>query len=350
MKEKIQNEVISSIFKNVEECKIEALTSGLINHSFKVSCNGKVVLLQKINQRVFSSPRDVQHNYLTLWHYAESEMTGLRIPAPFHFPGSKTLYTARNGSCWRAFEYIKNAYSYSMAARESQAKNTAKAFARFTAAFENFDPQQLKIVIPGFHDLSLRYRQFEEALKTEYYERMNKALPLIEELKKRERYKHFFEIIIESNEFLQRVMHHDAKISNVLFDNNNKVICPVDFDTVMPGYFFSDIGDMIRTISCSVDENSTDFKKITVRRKFYEALMDGYLKLMKDSLTILEKRYIHFAGLMMTYMQSLRFLTDYLNGDVYYKVSYDEQNVDRAKNQLTLLIELEKFLKKNYPD
>jgi hypothetical protein len=126
------------------------------------------------------------------------------------------------------------------------------------------------------------------------------------------------------------------------------VICPVDFDTTMPGYFFSDPGDMIRSMAGSADESSTDFNNIRIRSDIYKAIINGYLAGMNAELTEMEKKYIHSSGLLLIYMQSLRFLTDYLNGDIYYKISYPEQNYDRTLNQLTLLKSLEEYLKENF--
>jgi thiamine kinase-like enzyme len=144
-------------------------------------------------------------------------------------------------------------------------------------------------------------------------------------------------------------MHHDAKIGNVLFNKiNGRVICLVDFDTAMPGYYFSDLGDMIRSMAGCCDENSTDFDGIGIRKDFYDAILAGYLDVMKEQLTGSEKKYIHYAGLVMIYMQALRFCTDYLEKDVYYKTTYPEQNYDRARNQLALLKRLEEFLKEEY--
>lgn len=143
-------------------------------------------------------------------------------------------------------------------------------------------------------------------------------------------------------------MHHDAKISNILFDSSGKVICPVDLDTSMPGYFFSDLGDMIRSMVASQDEKDKELDKLYVRKEFYEAILDGYLSILENQLTEAEKKYIHFAGLAMICMQALRFLTDYLDGDIYYRIEYPEQNYDRAKNQLALLQKLEEFLEKQY--
>ena len=358
MKQEIPQEVLTA-FTTYEpslpdhsagEIKVETVGGGLINHSYKVSGQLKAdFLLQQINKNVFAHPEQVQENYIRIWEYAEYEFTGLHLPAPKYCGKMATLFVDGKENYWRAFEFIEDARMFSIAEKPAQAKATAKAFAKFTAAFKDFDVSNLKEVIPGFHNLSLRYRQFEEAMKGKLYERMAKALPLIDELKQREKYTHFYEIVTESDEFQQRVMHHDAKIANVLFSNKTgKVICPVDFDTVMPGYFFSDLGDMIRSMVCSEEENSTSFNDIHIRKNFYDDIISGYLDVLGKQLTASEIKYIHYSGLLIIYMQALRFLTDYLNGDVYYRINNPEQNFDRARNQLILLQKLEEFLHKHY--
>ncbi|MEO7983728.1 MAG: phosphotransferase [Bacteroidota bacterium] len=358
MKQEIPKEVLA-VFTTYEpalpdhaagEIQVETVGGGLINHSYKISSGFKSgFLLQQINKNVFTDPRDVQENYIRIWQYAEFEFTGLRLPSPKYCGKMTTLFMDRNQNFWRAFEFIENARTIPVAEIPAQATATAGAFAKFTLTFSEFNVQLLKNIIPGFHDLSLRYRQFEEAMEGEYYERMAMALPLINELKQKEKYIHFYESITGSGEFPQRVMHHDAKIANILFNRKTgKVICPVDFDTVMPGYFFSDLGDMIRSMVSPEEEDSTRYDKIVVRKEFYDAVLEGYLAVMEEELTSSEKKYIHYAGLLMTYMQALRFLTDYLNGDVYYRTSRPEQNLDRAKNQSVLLQKLEEFLSKQY--
>lgn len=336
--------------QDFSEFTVTPLSGGLINNTYKVETpSSPPFLLQQINQKVFRNPRDLQANYIQLWQYAEFEFTGLRLPEPMYYNKTSSLFIDKQGNYWRALEFIDHSSSLAIATKPAQAKAVARTFAAFTAVFDEMNVEMLKIVIPDFHNLSLRYQQFEESLNTELYERMAIALPLIKELKDSERYKHFYELIIESVEFPKRVMHHDAKIANVLFSNKTgKVICAVDFDTVMPGLFFSDLGDMIRTMICNEDENSTDFDKIKIRKSFYEAIVSGYLMEMGNRLTDSEKKYIHYAGLLMIYMQALRFLTDYLNGDIYYKINYPEHNFNRAKNQLILLQRLEEFLVLHY--
>lgn len=326
---------------------IESLNGGLINHTFRITCEFKSpFILQCINKHVFHDPTAVQENYINIWEYAQYEYPRLRIPEPKYCADSITLFVDEHENYWRAFEYIDNTKTILATKTKNQAIATASTFAKFTAAFEDFNTTLLKNVIPGFHDLSLRYTQFEQSLNGEYYERMSKALPLIDDLKKRERYKHFYEIMTESPEdFPLRVMHHDAKIANVLFNKKNgRVICPIDLDTVMPGYFFSDLGDMIRSMACINDENSRGLEAISIRKDYYEAIVNGYIAILGNQMTASEKKYIHYAGLIMVYMQSLRFLTDYLNGDIYYRTSYREQNFDRAMNQYVLLSRLEEWL------
>ncbi len=330
-----------------DEFTVTSLSGGLINNTYKVESKlWPPFLLQQINQNVFKKPGEVHENYIHLSEYAEFEFTGLKLPWPHYYDSKNSLLIDETGNYWRAFEFIEDGKMLSIAEKTSQAKATAKAFANVTAAYDDFNVDLLHETIPDFHNLSFRFKQFEESLNGEQYERMQKAMPLVEELKQRERYKFFYEEITESDQFPKRVMHHDAKIANILFSKTNgKVLCPVDFDTTMPGYFFSDLGDMIRSMACSLNETSTDFENITIRKDFYEAIVDGYLSVMEKQLTDSEKKYIHYAGLMMIYMQALRYMADYLNGDIYYQITYPEQNFDRAKNQLTLLKSLEQFLK-----
>jgi thiamine kinase-like enzyme len=334
----------------VGKITVEPLSGGLINHSYRVSCPNKPdFFLQQINADVFPSPQTLQQNYIHLWEYSEFEFTGFHLPDPRYFNRTKSLYHDQDNQYWRAFEFIGNASTASIAQKPAQAKAVAKAFARFTSVFQEFNVELLEETIPGFHDLGLRYRQFEHSLSKENYERIAEAQPLIYELKKREKYIHFFEIILESGEFLKRVTHHDAKIANILFNRaTGRVICPVDYDTAMPGYFFSDLGDMIRSMAASHNEDYTQFRDLYIRKAYYNAIIEGYLQGLGKQLTHAEKKYVHSAGLLIIYMQALRFLTDFLMGDIYYRTEYPGHNFDRARNQYFLLERLEEFLKTEF--
>ena len=134
-----------------------------------------------------------------------------------------------------------------------------------------------------------------------------------------------------------RVIHHDTKISNILFDDQQNGLCVIDLDTVMPGYYLSDVGDMMRTYLSPANEEEADFSKIHIRENFFSAVCKGYLSEMGNVLSETEKKYFIFSGELMIYMQAIRFLTDFLNNDVYYGTKYPGHNLNRARNQFTLL-------------
>ncbi len=146
--------------------------------------------------------------------------------------------------------------------------------------------------------------------------------------------------ILQNKSFALRVTHHDTKISNVLFDASDNGRCVIDLDTVMPGYFISDVGDMMRTYLCPVSEEETDLSQIMVREDYFQAIITGYLSAMQPLLSRDEKQHFVYAGKFLIYMQALRFLTDYLNNDVYYKPRYEHHNAVRAENQAVLLQKL----------
>ena len=275
------------------------------------------------------------------------EHATVRLPRPIFFTNKESLFTDSAGHHWRAFEYLENTSSPPVANTLAQAYATAHTFASFTAAFGGFDASRLVETIPGFHDLGHRFHEFEQALRIALPERKLRARDAIAALLGRQQYKNFYAGIIASPAlYPKRVMHHDAKIANVLFEKGTgQVVCPVDFDTVMPGYFFSDLGDMIRSMACTEDENCTDLTRIRIREDYYDAIVSGYLQVMGPQLTKEEMGHIHYSGILMIYMQALRFLTDYLNGDIYYQIDYPEQNLFRANNQLMLLEQLEIHLK-----
>jgi len=157
--------------------------------------------------------------------------------------------------------------------------------------------------------------------------------------------------LIQSGKLKLRVVHNDTKINNILFDTrSNKAVAVIDLDTLMPGYFIYDLGDIVRTFVSPVSEEETDLTKVAFRFPFYQKLLEGYLSEMDDCLTDDEKKAIPFAGLMMTYIMAIRFLADYLNGDIYYNTEYPGQNLVRASNQLRLLALIKQNVQPNLED
>jgi Ser/Thr protein kinase RdoA (MazF antagonist) len=200
-----------------------------------------------------------------------------------------------------------------------------------------FDSNRLKITLPDFHNLTLRYQQFEQSLAQGNKDRIRESLEEIRFLQDHHRIVSVYESIVSDKNFKKRVTHHDTKISNVLFDDNNRGLCVIDLDTTMSGYFISDVGDMMRTYLCPLSEEEKDFTKLQVREDYFTAIAKGYLQEMNEELTDTELDHFVYSGEFMIYMQAVRFLTDYFNGDVYYGSKYEGHNFVRAKNQIVLL-------------
>ncbi len=316
--------------------------TGHINSTFLISVSGKdrQFILQAINHTVFKKPLIIAENMRIAAEY-------LKINAPEYLfvsciptlEGGAMAYV--NERYWRLTEYIPNSIAFETLSDPAQAYEAAVQFGRLSKLMEGFDPSLLKPSIPGFHDLNLRYRQFKQSL-TDASENLKNLAG--NEIEKALRYSYivdFFNSYKDSPEFPDRVMHHDTKISNMLFDKDTlKGICVIDLDTLMPGKFISDLGDMMRTYLCPFSENEQDTGKIFIRLEYFEAIIKGYLQEMGSILTATEKELILFSGKYLIYMQALRFLTDYLNGSIYYPVSYPGQNLDRTINQFKLLSEL----------
>jgi thiamine kinase-like enzyme len=238
---------------------------------------------------------------------------------------------------FRMFPFVENSHSKDVVETPAQAYEAARQFGKFTRLLADFDVSQLNTTIPQFHDLNLRYQQFLNACANGNPQRIASAKKLSEKLLAKADIVENYQKIVKNPAFKLRVTHHDTKISNVLFGKNDKALCVIDLDTLMPGYFISDLGDMMRTYLSPVSEEEGNFSKIVVRKAFYDAIIQGYYSEMKDILTEVEKQHLDYAGQFMIYMQALRFLTDYLNDDVYYGARYPEQNVVRAENQIVLL-------------
>jgi Ser/Thr protein kinase RdoA (MazF antagonist) len=200
-----------------------------------------------------------------------------------------------------------------------------------------FPADSLHQTLPGFHDLSRRYQDFRKALEKGNPQRIRNASHLIGYLESQNNIVTEYEAIRNNPDFRLRVTHHDTKISNVLFDKQGKGICVIDLDTMMPGYFISDVGDMLRTYLSPVSEEEKDLGRIEVRESYFQAIVEGYMQEMRDELTVTEKNAFVYAGSFMMYMQSLRFLTDHLYDDVYYGRKYEDHNYVRSLNQATLL-------------
>jgi Ser/Thr protein kinase RdoA (MazF antagonist) len=320
-----------------ETARLEPLTSGLINRTWKVTEGENQFILQQINDQVFKKPYDLAENIRMVDLYLKEHSPQYLFVSPISTVANADLYFVKDEGYFRLFPFIKGSHTIEVVSTPEQAFEAAFQFGKFTRLLSGFDATNLHITIPDFHNLTLRYRQFEEALEKGNPNRIKQSQSLTEAIKKQLGILTDFEKIKKNKNVKQRVAHHDTKISNVLFDDNGKGICIIDLDTIMPGYFISDVGDMLRTYLSPANEEVKDFKTIEVREDFFRAIVQGYIQAMENELTEEERGLMLYSGLFLTYMQAIRFLTDHFNNDIYYGARYEDHNFVRAGNQLQLL-------------
>ncbi len=315
--------------------------TGHINSTYLISIRGKdqKFILQSINQNVFKNPLVIAENVRLVGEYLKEHYPSyLFVGSIPTLSGEEMAFVA--DTYWRLTNFIPNSVAYDTLSDPKQAYEAAEQFGRLSKLLDGFEASLLRPSIPGFHDLNLRFDQFKEALANADAGLRSKASDQIEKALRHSFIVDYFNSYKNSADFPDRVMHHDTKISNMLFDKDtNEGLCVIDLDTLMAGKFISDLGDMMRTYLCAFSENEPDMDKIFIRIEYFEAIVKGYLNEMGSILTAIEKDLILFSGKYLIYMQALRFLTDYLNGNIYYPVSYPEQNLVRTVNQFKLLSE-----------
>ncbi|MDH7460468.1 aminoglycoside phosphotransferase family protein [Chitinophagaceae bacterium 26-R-25] len=321
---------------NFSRADIQKFGTGLINHTWIVHKGQEKFILQRVNENVFCKPHDIAHNIDCLSSYFHQHYPEYLFVSPVVASNGSSL-VEYDGGYYRLFPFVAGSCSVDVVSTPAQAYQAAAQFGKFTRLLNKFDSGKLKTCIPDFHNLSLRYSHFLAALQNGDAQRIRESSALIEFLKNQSGIVSMYEQIIHDENFRIRVTHHDTKISNVLFDEAGNGLCVIDLDTVMAGYFISDVGDMMRTFLSPVSEEENDFDRIEVREEFYHAIVTGYFAEMKDVMTPEEKDSFFYAGLFMIYMQAMRFLTDHLLGDPYYGAKYERHNLVRANNQVVLL-------------
>lgn len=320
-----------------EECTIQPFGSGLINTTWKVIHNDQSYILQRINHQVFKHPEVIADNIRYIGQYLRQHSPEYYFVQPVTTTDGKGLVITADGEYFRLQPFVHNSCSYDVVDNEELAYEAARQFGKFTRLLSDIDTKKIGFSLPDFHNLTLRYQQFEDALKNGNKTRIAASEDLIFRIRQYAYLTDTFEAIKQNPAFKIRIMHHDTKINNVLFDHNGNGICVIDLDTVMPGYFISDFGDMMRTYLSPANEEEKDYSKVKARASFFKAIVSGYLSEMKDELSPDEIHHLVYAGQFMVYMQAIRFLADYLNNDIYYGAKYEKQNYVRTGNQLALL-------------
>lgn len=317
--------------------EISTLGTGLINTTWKIKDSRGDFVLQKINDGVFPNPWAIAQNIRVMGEYLASRNPEYLFTRPVHTKKGEEMVEKEGFGFFRIFPFITGSVTHDVVSNPRLAFEAARSFGQFTRNLAGLPMEQLQTTLESFHDLSLRYQQFTEALEKGNPDRIRDSAYLIDQAKELSFLVNRYRSIRQDPAFILRPTHHDTKISNVLFDQQGRALCVIDLDTVMPGYFLSDLGDMMRTYLSPASEEEQDFSRICIREEYKSALLEGYLSEMKPVLSEPELDAVSFAGPYIIYMQALRFLTDHLNNDRYYGAKYKGHNKQRAENQLVLL-------------
>ncbi|MDG1892501.1 MAG: aminoglycoside phosphotransferase family protein [Verrucomicrobiota bacterium] len=333
---------------HAEACKI-----GHINETYTATYgqggNEVRYIHQKINGNVFKKPVQVMENVNRVTQHIRKKLVDMgedhvtrRVLIIIPARDGKCYYRDPEGHYWRTFVFIENIRTYESVGSSNQAFQAGKAFGKFVHFLADMKNPRLHETIPSFHNVRQRFETFLEALDQD---RFNRASPISKEIdffKRKEGIVRKLEKAIQSGGIPERITHNDTKFNNVLLDiETGKEQCVVDLDTVMPGNILYDFGDMVRTTTSPTMEDELDLSKVRVRMPLFKSLAKGYLEATREMLTKKEKQMIAFSGKLMTFTIGLRFLTDYLSGDTYFRVHRPEHNLDRTRTQIKLVQSIE---------
>ena len=334
----------------VEE--IKPITVGHINDTFVVEYDveGKKekYLLQWINHNVFKKPVEVMENVVGVTEHIKKKVaeaggdTEREVLTVFKTSNGENYVKTEDGGHWRVYNFVDDSYSLDGVNSREDFKMAAVAFGNFQKQLADYPIETLKDTIPNFHNTVSRFNDFKIALEENRSGRKDEALKEIEFVLAREKDCSVLTDMLESGELPLRVTHNDTKLNNVLFDKTtNQPLCVVDLDTVMPGSSLYDFGDSIRFGANTGAEDEKDLSKISLDLDLFKAYVEGYLESAGDSLTKNEIEYLPFASKLLTFECGMRFLGDFLNGDVYFKTEYREHNLVRARTQFKLVADIE---------
>ena len=323
---------------------IRPLGNGLINDTFRVVTDGPDdFVLQRINQGIFRDVDLLQHNIdcVTRHIRRKLEMAGERDinRKVLRFLPEKTTgksYWTDGKEWWRVSVFIRDAITYEAVTPE-YAGYAGVAFGRFEAMLADI-PDQLGETIPDFHNMELRARQLRDAVAADAAGRMAdpEVRALVEQMFACEAEMCKAERMHREGVLPKRICHCDTKVNNMLFDRDGQILCVIDLDTVMPSFVFSDFGDFLRTAANTGAEDDPDLDKVNFNMEIFKAFAKGYLSTAGEFLTPLERENLPFAAMLFPYMQAVRFLTDHINGDTYYKIKYPGHNLVRTRAQWKL--------------
>ncbi len=336
---------IDSQFKIEGKIKdILPIGNGLINETLRVStiaADTPDYILQRINNNVFPDVNLLQHNIEAVTGHIRNKLKELGEEDVnrkcLHFiesVGGKTYYQDANGNYWRMSVFIPDSFTKEEVSPES-VFCCGETFGNFEKILLDLD-EPLGEVIPNFHNMEFRLHQLHDAVVADKMGRVASVRDILSEIERNADEMCLAEKLYRDKVLPKRICHCDTKVNNMLFDSDGKVLCVIDLDTVMPSFIFSDYGDFLRTGANYVAEDSDDYQAVGLKEDIFCAFTEGYLSTAGSFLTAIEISHLPYAVALFPFMQCVRFLADYINGDVYFKTKYAEHNYVRSRNQLLL--------------
>jgi Ser/Thr protein kinase RdoA (MazF antagonist) len=328
----------------------EPYGSGHINETWAVTLRGgpvRRVILQRINTAVFRDPDGLMANIGRVTRHLAEKLSGRPEAARRTLSLVPTLDGAdflrdTEGSVWRVYRFIEGARSWDILGSPRQAYEAAKAFGTFQRLLMDLPLPRLVETIPHFHDTPRRLGRLREVVEADPLNRAKGAAADLAFVFSHETLAGSLASLLSSGVLSERVTHNDTKVNNVLLDDTTgEGICVIDFDTVMPGLLLYDFGDLVRTAVNPAAEDEPDLSKVVASEPMFEALVRGYLQAIGDVLSSLELGRLVVSGKLLTFEVGIRFLTDHLEGDVYFRIHRPGQNLDRARNQFAFVRSLE---------
>lgn len=317
--------ILNSFKANLNRISIKEINQGYINNTFLIINDDEpAFILQQINHNTFKDIKGLQQNIVNaLSILNDSEYARIRL-VETHLDAS---FLEFNGEYWRLMSFINNSVAYNTTLKPEIAYEAGRIIGKFHQLLQRESIEDYVETIGDFHNLNTKKQEFYDAVEAA---NPNLKEKVISEIDFALKFLPKFEALNQM-ELPIRICHNDTKLNNILFSTEDKALCLIDLDTIMKGYFHYDFGDAIRTIVNSAQEDETDYTKITFNLELFKAFMEGLSSLPKF-LTDAEKNALPLATVFMPFIHGLRALTDYLNGNIYYKVSYPDQNLDRCKN------------------
>jgi Ser/Thr protein kinase RdoA (MazF antagonist) len=320
--------------------------NGNVNDTFLLFCRKGDILnrytLQRINHEVFKNPEGLMENFSRVTKHLQGKMaeekSGKQCLCVIPAKDGRSFYRESNGNYWRVTKFVDGGRSFEVPENEKQAYEAAKAFGEFQSKLADLPGEPLIDTIPDFHNTRMRFNYFRSAVEKDQIGRSAEVRDLIDFALRREE----LSDRIKGENFPVRVVHNDTKLNNVLLHKTSgEGMCVVDLDTVMPGCALHDFGDLVRTAACSAFEDEVDLEKVKFQPEVFGAIVEGYLETAGSMLEQSEIDHLAMAPQVITYELGLRFLADYLDGDLYFKVKHPGHNIDRTRAQFKLLSSME---------